>query len=264
MLKLLKMDLRRLPRSLSFKIILILLAVDLTITSFSLSFILSHADSVSELGGMMGLTDKYMHFGMFLKATIGQLGDIALYPAIFIVLFTNGDFSSGFIKSIAGQVRSRGMIAVSKFITTVIYMLFYFAVYLLLSMLELVLFFDGVKVTDGAQFIQYLLLMVYMYIAMMIFIAAIAQIFRSNLIGIIAGVMISTGLLSSILKLINILLKKLEIDLDISKYTITGCITDVSLTGDLGDYTRHIVVCAVYIAVAVCAVIISHNKRDIA
>ncbi|MBR1562987.1 MAG: hypothetical protein IJ645_07255 [Ruminococcus sp.] len=264
MLNLLKMDLRRLPRSMAFKVILILLAFDLTMTSFSLSFILNHAESAGEVTGILGLSGDHMTFGMFLRVTLGQLGDLALYPAIFIVLFTNGDFSTGFIKSVAGQVRSRGMLAVSKFITTVIYTVFYFAVYLLLSMLELVIFFDGVKVTDAAQFVQYLLLIFYMYLAMLILIAAIAQIFRSNLIGIIIGIMISTGLISGILKLINTLLKKLELDIDISKYTITGCITSVDPTGDLSDYTRHIIVCTVYIVIAVCAAIISHNKRDIA
>ena len=264
MLNLLRMDLRRLPRNTAFKVILILLAFDLTMTSFSLSYMISHASDSSDLLGIVGVNSKVMTFGTFLRITIGQLGDLALYPAIFIVLFTNGDFSTGFIKSVSGQVRSRGMLAVSKFITTVIYTVFYFAVYLLLSMLELVIFFDGINVPNATKFVQYLLLTFYLYTAMMILIAAIAQIFRSNLVGIIIGVMIASGLLSSILKLINILLKKLEIDLDISKYTITGCITSLKLTGDISDYSRHIIVGTVFIIVSIAATVFSYNKRDIA
>ena len=264
MFDLLRMDLHRMPRSMAFKVIAILLVFETTLTAFTFSYMLNHTSDLMEMPGGFGFEDGKFTLGMFVQMTLGQLGDFALYLAIFAVLFANGDFSTGFIKTIAGQVKSRGMLAISKFISVVIYTIGYIAFYTLIAIVDCIIFFDEVRVPDMGELIKYMLLMLYMYIAMIFLITAIALIFRSNLIGIIGGILISTGLLSAILGLVNILLDKLNIDIDLKKYTVTGSITSVTLTGDLSDYTRQIIVCAVYIVVSLIATIISYNKRDVA
>ena len=264
MLKRLRMDMHRLPKGLAFKIILILLLGEFTLTAFAFSFMMSRADDMGELFQMMGITGTTMTAPMFLKLTLGQLGDFAMYMAIYVVLFSNGDFHSGFIKSVAGQVRTRSMLGVSKFITVAVYTVFYFFASILISVIELAIFFDGPKDIGTGEFWQYALLLLFMYLAMSVSIAAVAQFFRSNLIGIISGVAISIGLISSILSLVNVLIKKLGFEVDLAEYTITGSIKSLGLEGSLGDYSQHIIVCTVYMIVAVAAALISYNKRDIA
>lgn len=263
MLNLIRMDLHRLPRNMAFKVIAILLVFETTLTAFTFSYMANHTSDLLEMTEYGFLNGK-MTLGLFVQMTLGKLGDFALYLAIFVVLFSNGDFSTGFIKTIAGQVRSRGMLAASKFICVTIYTICYIAFFTVISIIDCSIFFDGARVLDMGELVKYMLLMLYMYIAMMFLITAIALIFRSNLIGIIGGILISTGLLSAILGLVNILLDRLNIDIDLKKYTITGSITSVALTGDLSDYTRQIIVCAVYMVAAVTATVISYNKRDIA
>ena len=264
MLKLLRMDMHRLPKGLAFKIILILLLGEFTLTAFAFSFMMSRADDLTEVYQILGISSDVMTAPLFLRLTLGQLGDFAMYMAIFVVLFSNGDFHSGFIKSVAGQVKSRSMLGISKFITVAVYTVFYFFVSILISVIELAIFFDGPKDIGTGEFWQYAFLLLFMYISMSVVIAAIAQFFRSNLIGIISGVAISIGLISAILNLVNMLVKKIGFDIDLAEYTITGSIKSLQIGGSIGDYTQHIVVCLVYMIVAAAAALISYNKRDIA
>ena len=47
--------------------------------------------------------------------------DVALFLVIFAVLFATADINSGYIKSIGGQVKSRGLLIISKIVTLAIY-----------------------------------------------------------------------------------------------------------------------------------------------
>ncbi len=263
MFKLLRMDMHRLPKGMAFKMIIILLIADMTLTAVSFWFLLSHAPSGMDLAAL-GLPSDDLSLPMLVKLTAGALGDVALYLAIYVVLFANGDFSTGFIKTVAGQVKNRRLLAWSKFITIAVYTIGYMLLYMLVITVECRILFGGFGIEDAGRFAAYLFMELYMYLAMTIMITSIVLIIRSTLVGMICGIVIATGLLSTILGLINLLIKKMEIDIDITEYTVTGCIKGANFDQPLSDYTKPVIVCTVYIVLSIIGTLISHTKRDIA
>lgn len=128
-----KMDLYRLVKSLSFKICLVIVFI-FNVTDAPISKLIFNitkkvaedAENSEELLAELGEWDTVYHIG---NTIASQLGTIC--TAVFllcIVYFCYADIQHGYIKNIAGQLPSRGHTIVSKFIVIQFTMLVFYVV----------------------------------------------------------------------------------------------------------------------------------------
>ena len=128
-----RMDLYRLLRSLSFKVCLIIVAVMSVIVgpiakiSYTITEKLAqNAENKDELLENLGEWPTEFHLGNIIA---GELGTIC--TAVFllcIVYFCFADIQHGYIKNVAGQLPSRGHTIISKFIVSQFTLVIFYAV----------------------------------------------------------------------------------------------------------------------------------------
>ena len=76
--------------------------------------------------------------------------DLALLLAIFTVLFSTADLNSGYIKSVGGQVKNRGVLLFSKMIALSVFTLVAMALDVIVQCIATPLFLHGAEFGDAA------------------------------------------------------------------------------------------------------------------
>lgn len=167
--------------------------------------------------------------------------DLALLLAIFTVLFSTADLNSGYIKSVGGQVKCRGVLLFSKMIA--------------LSVFTLVAAADLFKMLGS----QYVVTLLFVY-----FVMAMAIIIKNNVISMIIAVCMCTGIFTLIFSGINILIEKIGVkNFDINDYLIVNQISELDLSASAKTVGGAFAVAAVWAVVSLIAVYGVFKRRDI-
>ena len=185
----------------------------------------------------------------------------ALFLSIFAVLFTIADISSGFIKTIGGQVKRRSMIVFSKLTVMLVYELLFFAVSFGFSLFFDVIFFDNLKFSSAGTFLGFMGMQLFMHYSLMCFCSMLATVTRSTAAGLILSVMTALQFFDLIIILIQRFIKAyFEKTVNILQYLITSNIIGVNL--DTADVTKPLLICGITGVVSVALCCLSFEKRD--
>lgn len=187
-----------------------------------------------------------------------------LFIIIFTVLFSMADINSGFIKSIGGQVKGRGVLIVSKMAAIAIFTAIVIIADFLTELIAVNIFFDDAVVGSASEIVRLLSSQFVLNFALAILMMAIAMIIKNNVVSMIIGVCMCTGIFELIFMGINYLMDKIGFnDFDINNILITGKIQNVTIGADASDIGYALLAAAIYIAVSVLAVYNVFKHRDI-
>lgn len=187
-----------------------------------------------------------------------------LFIIIFTVLFSMADINSGFIKSIGGQVKGRGVLIVSKTAAIAIFTAIVIIADFLTELIAVNIFFDDAVVGSASEIVRLLSSQFVLNFALAILMMAIAIIIKNNVVSMIIGVCMCTGIFELIFMGINYLMDKIGFsDFDINNILITGKIQNVTIGADAADIGYALFTAAIYIAVSVLAVYNVFKHRDI-
>lgn len=187
-----------------------------------------------------------------------------LFIIIFTVLFSMADINSGFIKSIGGQVKGRGVLIVSKMVAIAIFTAIVIIADFLTQLIAVNIFFDDAVVGSASEIVRLLSSQFVLNFALAVLMMAIAMIIKNNVVSMIIGVCMCTGIFELIFMGINYLMDKIGFnDFDINNILITGKIQNVTIGADASDIGYALLAAAIYIAVSVFAVYNVFKHRDI-
>ena len=187
-----------------------------------------------------------------------------LFIIIFTVLFSMADINSGFIKSIGGQVKGRGVLIVSKMAAIAIFTAIVIIADLLTELIAVNIFFDDAVVGSASEIVRLLSSQFVLNFALAILMMAIAIIIKNNVVSMIIGVCMCSGIFELIFMGINYLMDKIGFsDFDINNILITGKIQNVTIGADAADIGYALLTAVIYIAVSVLAVYNVFKHRDI-
>lgn len=228
MINLIKMDLFHLFKTRSLYITWGILILTLVVTTFALYSELSFADtpdgevtttSVDEMGIQTDTTDPdNLEIGMtvilpieaYKRVTVYHLffgncqgKTIALFLCIFTVLFSTSDLRSGYIKNIAGQVKNKYPLLLSKAVALFIFMVSSLLLTLLVQGLANRIFFGYVDWGIGRDFLTYLAIQCFLHFALCLIIMIVSVIARSNVLGIVFAIFVCFNVFSIIYGLID-------------------------------------------------------------
>lgn len=187
-----------------------------------------------------------------------------LFIIIFTVLFSMADINSGFIKSIGGQVKGRGVLIVSKMVAIAIFTAIVIIADFLTQLIAVNIFFDDAVVGSASEIVRLLSSQFVLNFALAVLMMAIAMIIKNNVVSMIIGVCMCSGIFELIFMGINYLMDKIGFnDFDINNILITGKIQSVTIGADASDIGYALLAAAIYIAVSVFAVYNVFKHRDI-
>lgn len=187
-----------------------------------------------------------------------------LFIIIFTVLFSMADINSGFIKSIGGQVKGRGVLIVSKIAAIAIFTAIVIITDFLTQLIAVNIFFDDAVVGSASEIVRLLSSQFVLNFALAVLMMAIAIIIKNNVVSMIIGVCMCSGIFELIFMGINYLMDKIGFDdFDINNILITGKIQNVTIGADAADIGYALLTAAIYIAVSVFAVYNVFKHRDI-
>ena len=187
-----------------------------------------------------------------------------LFIIIFTVLFSMADINSGFIKSIGGQVKGRGVLIVSKMVAIAIFTAIVIIADFLTQLIAVNMFFDDAVVGSASEIVRLLSSQFVLNFALAVLMMAIAMIIKNNVVSMIIGVCMCSGIFELIFMGINYLMDKIGFnDFDINNILITGKIQSVTIGADASDIGYALLTAAIYIAVSVFAVYNVFKHRDI-
>lgn len=187
-----------------------------------------------------------------------------LFIIIFTVLFSMADINSGFIKSIGGQVKGRGVLIASKMVAIAIFTAIVIIADFLTQLIAVNIFFDDAVVGSASEIVRLLSSQFVLNFALAVLMMAIAMIIKNNVVSMIIGVCMCSGIFELIFMGINYLMDKIGFnDFDINNILITGKIQNVTIGADASDIGYALLTAAIYIAVSVFAVYNVFKHRDI-
>ena len=260
MVNIIKMDLYRLFKSRSFKVVLIVVVIlNLLYGSYDRLNTYLSAKSVVE-GEDPVVWSKTVDFAKFLRKPIFYFD--CIMTLLSIVWFSHSDLSHGYIKNIAGQLPKKGYTVISKFIVVGVQNFFLLTAavigqaigYLPYASID---FTD--EIGDGIKhfWIKWLLLLS---------ISAIILLFSSGLksknAATTIAVLMGGKILTTTYALLDIGIHKLSIDA-IDDFYISNYMPDTLMAFARPDVKTSVIVSLVIIAVFMTATVRIFNKRDV-
>lgn len=198
-----------------------------------------------------------------LFSTCGSLS--MLLCAIGNVLLLGEDFKNGFIKNIAGIVRSRMHYLVPKAITLVILDLTILFGAAVGSMLGSILFLNGIQSFDAAQFFGYLGALTLLLAGFAMLLMFFVFLTRSSAASMAIAVFLGSGMFYSIFySLLEIILDKLDITFNFAYVSVTMQIGFLSPSATGKELLTACAIAAGYILVFGFLSKLVLSKKDIA
>lgn len=279
MFNMIKMDLYRMFRSKSLYIIGIIFVAIIFSTSAMVKFMTQDEKMSQMIEQAQSSTEDKQNVGMSISINptsdgkVSVLDDlygnvsgkaIALFLVIFTVIYASADYTSGYIKNIAGQVRNRAMLIGSKAVCLFIYTVMFFIVYVGIQTLSDTLILGYFKFGNVSRFFTYLGVELLLHYAMVLLVMTITVIIRNNLISMIISVCLCMNVFTLIYNAVDKLIEKIGVkDFSVFEYTLTGNITSMLPAANTDDIVRCVVVSIIFGVLFVAAGSIVFKKRDV-
>ncbi len=295
MFNLIKMDLYRMVQSVSFKVMLVVVAAiaffTIGMTSYDVKNMQEQQEEVlsqpvvqeenvqaSEAEDGPKLTFEFgftmdADYGWGTKVPFSDLMNenfksriLLLLCVIFVPLFVNAEYKNGYIKNIAGQLSNRGTLVISKLVAVALQVLILFIGYIFWSLIAGKIFFGSTMVFGntgkllGCTALHYVLCLAISYVVLMMTLLA-----KSSALPLTFGILCSTGFLGLLYSGINIAIASItgKEGFDIGLYTPEMNVVQISFDMTTDTVTRVVLVGLVYAAVAAGIAITVMKKRDV-
>lgn len=253
-----RMDLYRLHKTVSYKVCLLIVALmNLVIGPMERGIYLLTKRMVGEDDARwVGSMD----FSEFLDRPFGTFDIIVVMLSI--VWFTHADIENGYIKNIAGQLPKKGYTVISKFITLIVHNLIFTAAALIgqtvgYMIVKNVNFTNGISTAAGHFCVRFLLMM-----AMSSLVLFLTTALGARTLGSIAAVLWGGGFLSLAYMGVDMLISKL---FKLEDFTLGNYMPDSLFHTGADDFEngRGIIVGAAFCVVLLVLSIRIFNKRDV-
>lgn len=189
---------------------------------------------------------------------------VAVFLAIFAVLFSSADMNSGYLKNIGGQINGRWKLIVSKIVALGIYVLLTFGVFLFIQAVSNQIIFGYLKLGITQEFLGYLGVQLLLHLALALICMASAVILRSSVFSMILAVGLCMNLLVSFYGAIDNLIHNLGFeDFRLLDHTVTGQLSMLTMRPSGADGFYAAGVAAAYILVCGILTGLIFTKRDI-
>lgn len=189
---------------------------------------------------------------------------VALFIAIFVVLFSGADITSGYIKNFVGQAKNRTRLVLAKVIAMGIYTVGTMLVFFCVQTITNGIFFGYVHMGDVGSCISYLAVQTVLHMALAMICLAIVLVSRSTVTSMTFAVCICGNVMSVIYMGIDFIVGKIGVkDFRFSTYTVSGRIKMLEQTFAKQDGIETLVIAAVYMIIAFLIGSAVFTKKDI-
>lgn len=189
---------------------------------------------------------------------------IALFVVIFAVMFATADITSGYIKSIGGQVRNRSQLIVSKALLIFLYTVLTIAVFILVQAVSNQIFFGYMEWGNMTQFLQYTGTEILLHYALALICMTIAIIARNNVFSMIMSVLLCMNFMMILYSFIDKIIAKMGVkDFELIEYTVTGRMSMLSMETTGKDIVGGVCIAAAFIIAMTVLCSTVFEKRDI-
>lgn len=281
MINMIKMDLYRLFRTKSMYVIWLILAALVVLTTFfsktDYEYMNNEDVAVSEqtvsadtqninIGMNVELPtkpgEKVTVFDIFFANSQGKF--YTLFMVIFAVIFSTADISSGYIKNIAGQVKSRKMLIISKAVLLALYTVITLIGTFVLQIISNAIVFGEVVLGNVDDIVVYLGIQLILHYAMVVICMTIAIIIRNNVVSMVMSICLTMNIMSVIYLAANNIIEKMGIkDFQIYKYTVTGELSLLPMSPTVRESAMAVCVGIAFIIIMLIAGSTVFQKRDI-
>lgn len=189
-----------------------------------------------------------------------------LLVAIFVVIFVCSEHSTGFVKNISGLTRNRGMLFLAKLPTVVLFTVLLIAATFLGMLIPFRPMLGYFHMGDGGDLLKLMALQTLLYVVFAVLVAAIATVIRSTAVSMTIGVALTSGMVGLIYALITMALRYfcgISGDFALSNYTVSGTIPQLGVAATDSIVTRGVIVGVVYLVVSIIAAYCINKKRDV-
>ena len=281
MLNIIKMDLYRMLKTKSMYVIWIVLAAILLITTSLCKTdyeLLTEKDAMKQeqvteptvdninVGMMVTLPtepgEKVTVYDIFFANCHGKLE--ALLLAIFTVLFSTADISSGYIKNIGGQVGNRGSLIFSRSIALSVFTVLTMTGAFLFQAAANCIVFGKLEWGNTKAILSYFVAELALHYALVLICMAIAIILKNNVISMVIAVCLTMNVMTIVYGVINSAIQKIGIqNFQIYKYTITGKLSLLPMNPSGNECLAAFGVAIVFIVMMISVSSVVFQKRDI-
>lgn len=189
---------------------------------------------------------------------------VALFIAIFVVLFCGADITSGYIKNFVGQAKNRTRLVLAKVIAMGIYTVGTMLVFFCVQTITNGIFFGYVHMGHVGSCISYLAVQTVLHMALAMICLAIVLVSRSTVTSMTFAVCICGNVMSVIYMGIDFIVGKIGVkDFRFSTYTVSGRIKMLEQTFAKQDGIETLVIAAVYMIIAFLIGSAVFTKKDI-
>lgn len=288
MFNMIKMEVYRMFHTKSAYIIMLVMAISVLLTDY-MSFYeynedseamrtapvnaeVSYTDSQGGESGApnLGLTvtlpttpgEKVTVYDLFFANVQGKF--IALFIAIFTILFSNADLKSGFVKNTAGQVRNRFGLVAAKAVAVVLYTILALAIFAILEMISARVLFGYLEWGNVGEFLSYFGIQAVLHCAFMIVLTAASVILRSSVISMLLGMCLCMNFTMMLYGMVNLLIQKLGFEsFDFMAHTVTGKISMIPMEMSGADVRSALIIAAAFTVCALALAGTVFQKRDV-
>ena len=273
MLNLIRMDLYRLLRSKTIRIgILVAAAVAFLGMLFNFGVIellkitiQEKPESAAEWRGF--LSADWMYGADFADMVFTGTSALSLFLSCMLVAsFVGAEQSCGYTKNVAGQLPNRGMTVISKYIVTCLVQLVVLAIYTVVSIICVFIFFKQyINAYSIGALVGGLLLRLLIYCAINAIVIFFCTFTKSHAIAMVVGAILGIGITRVLYAALSGLLGLLKIDIDVSRLSPDG-LNDLVNVAELNAgniIARTIIVSVIFIAVFVTGAAFIFTKRDV-
>lgn len=281
MINMIKMDLYRLFRTKSMYVIWLILAALIVLTTCfcksDYEYMLNEDVAMNEqtvsvdtenvnIGMNVELPtkpgEKVTVFDIFFANSQGKF--YTLFMVIFAIIFATADISSGYIKNIAGQVKSRKMLIISKAVSLAVYTVITLIGAFVLQIISNAIVFGEVAFGNVDDVVLYLGIQLILHYAIVVICMTIAIIIRNNVISMVMSICLVMNIMSIIYMAVNKIIEKMGIkNFQIYKYTVTGELSFLPMSPTVKESVMAACVGIGFIIIMLIAGSTVFQKRDI-
>lgn len=281
MLNMIKMDLYRMFRTKSFYVIWIVMAALVIMTTYmsKIDYDMQEKAAGQEEAEALQTEPETVNLGMTVEIPIeagekvtvldmffanAQARVVALFLVIFAVLFSTADITSGYIKSIGGQVRDRGSLILSRTVALMVFAALTMVFFVAVQAVSTRIFFGYLEWGGKKAFFMYFGTQLLLHVALMILCMTIAIVIRNNVISMVIVVCLSMNLMVVLYSAVDKLAGKLGIkDFHLIQYTVTGKISMLSVAPGNKECIGALCIAAGFGLVFVTLCSLNFKKRDV-
>lgn len=270
MFNLIKMDIYRLIKTKSYKFgLLVSLIISFTAIAAiaglgKLIPLFSEGEDMSGFLFIMPYSDWFSGVSIFTVIITATTFLSLMVSCMISSDFINNEQVGGYIKNIAGQVKSKSMLIISKFVTITVIALTVFLAYVIGASVSSFLFLGHVINFNGiSDFLTVLIVRFVLYLAVNTIVLFLCTLTKSKSLAIAFGIVFGTGITRIAYTILETFIEIIvKVNIPIGKFTPDGLVFNIKADSPAGDLTQAFAVGVIYIVVFLILSSLILKKRD--